>query len=163
MIRISNTAKAAMPFRRKVHAKTNGRCFYCGVHVRCADEDLPHDWLLVRGGGVTMVADHAHPKTRLGEDGPDNRLPSCGGCNSAKGWLTVDEFRLLQGLKQGNLSFAFACEDPMGPARDWICVFSDDAVRDLLVHNQPSARDAYSRGKSLRKRAKAKQRGAAPQ
>jgi hypothetical protein len=155
MIELSNTAKSTMRFRREVHAKTNGRCFYCGAHVRCADEELPRDWLLVRSAiGLTMVPDHAHPKKRGGEDRADNRLPSCWSCNAAKGWLTVEEFRTLEGLKRRDLSFSFACEDP-GPPRDWVCVYSDDQVRYLLLHNQPAAHDAYSRGTSIRKRMKA--------
>jgi len=155
MIGLSNTAKATMRFLRVVHAKTNGRCFYCGAHVRCADEDLPRDWLLVRSAhGLTMVPDHAHPKTRGGEDGADNRLPSCSGCNAAKGWLTVEEYRLAEGLKRRDLSFMFACEEP-GPPRDWLCVYSEDEVRRLLLHNHPAARDAYSRSIPIRKRRKA--------
>lgn len=162
MIEVSNTAKNTMRFRRMIHAKTNGRCFYCGVHVRCGDEELPHDWLLVKGGGVTMVPDHAHPKARGGVDVVDNRLPSCGWCNSAKGWLNVEEFRLLKGLRAGNLSFRFPGEEPE-IARDWLCVHSEGCERDLFLHNQPHARDGYSRGKSLRKRAKlAKRRGDMP-
>jgi hypothetical protein len=157
MIELSNTARATMGFRRQVHAKTNGKCFFCGVDVRCADEDLPRDWLLVKGGGLTMVPDHAHPKARGGEDGIDNRLPSCGWCNSAKGWLTVEEFRCLKGLRAGDLSFSFACEEPR-VTRDWLCVHSEDRERELFLHNQPWARDGYSRGKSIRKRRKAAER-----
>lgn len=152
MIELSSTAKATMPFRRQVHAKTGGRCFYCGAHVRCADEELPRDWLLLRGG-VTMVPDHAHPKSRGGDDGVDNRLPACGGCNAAKGWLTVEEYRTVKGLRRGDLSFRFAGEDP-ALQRDWLCVHSEERERELFLHNQPWARDAYSRGRSLRKRHK---------
>lgn len=150
MIHLSSTAKAAMGFRRKVHAKTNGRCYYCGADVRCADEALPRDWLLLRGG-VTMVPDHAHPKARGGVDDVENRLPACPGCNAAKGWLNVEEYRTLKGLRAGDLSFTFACEDP-GLQRDWLCVFSEDRLRELFVHNQPHADEAFSRGRSLKLR-----------
>jgi len=152
MIELSNTAKATMGFRRQVHSKTNGRCYYCGADVRCADEALPRDWLLLRGG-VTMIADHAYPKARGGVDDVDNRLPACPGCNAAKGWLSVEEFRALRGFREGNLSFTFACEDK-GPSRDWLCGFSDDQLRELFLHNQPHAHEAYSRGRSIRKRDK---------
>jgi hypothetical protein len=158
MIEISNTAKATMGFRRQVHAKTDGRCFYCGVHVRCGAEELPRDWLLVRGGGVAMVPDHAYPKARGGSDTVDNRLPACGGCNAAKGWLTVEEFRFLKGLRAGDLSFRFPAEEPARP-RDWLCVHSGE--RDLFAHNFPWARESYSRGRSLRERTKT--RGVTPQ
>jgi hypothetical protein len=148
---VSKTAQASMGLRRAVHAKTNGRCFYCGAHVRCAAEDLPRDWLFLRGGGPTMVMDHADPKARGGADHVSNRLPACGGCNSAKGWLTVDEFRALQGLKAGDLSLSFAGEDAR-PARDWLLVFSHDQLRAIFLHSWPSAAEAFSRGRPIKRR-----------
>ncbi|QDM26983.1 HNH endonuclease [Tardiphaga sp. vice304] len=148
---ISNTARASMGMRRKVHAKTDGRCFYCGAHVRCADEAPPRDWLLLRGGGVTMVMDHADPKARGGADHVSNRLPACGGCNSAKGWLNVDEYRTLEGMKAGDLSLSFA-GDVDRPPRDWLCVFSEKYLKGLFLHNHPKAAEAISRGRPIKLR-----------
>lgn len=142
-----------MGLRRAVHAKTGGRCYYCGVHIRCADEVLPHDWLMLRGG-VMMVPDHAHPKSRGGIDGAENRLPACYGCNAAKGWLTVEEFRALKAFRLGDPSFVFACEDPE-PQRDWLCVYSDDRLRELFLHNHPYAVEAVQRSRSIKKRERA--------
>lgn len=107
-----------------------------------------------------MIPDHAHPKARGGEDDLDNRLPACGGCNAAKGWLTVEEFRFLKGLRAGNLSLMFPGEMP-SISRDWLCVHSPDQERDLFAHNFPEARESYSRGRSLRKRQKAAARAEA--
>lgn len=163
MIELSNSAKASMRRRIQVHRKNGGRCFYCGIHVRCADEELPRDWLRVRGGGVTMIPEHAQPLSRGGSDSLDNLLPSCAACNAAKGPLTLDEFRLVRGLRSENPSATFPGEEP-GRRRDWLCVFSSE--RAIFAHNMPWARDAYSRGKPLRQRrkeaARLTKRGASP-
>jgi len=149
MMKLSSLARRTMTFRRAVHAKTEGRCFYCGAHVLCGDERPLRDWLLVRGGNW-MIPDHADPRKRGGADGIENRLPSCSGCNAAKGALTVAEFRTLQALKAEDPSFTFACEQAL-PRRDWLCVFSPDFLRDLFFHNQPAAIGVYGRGKTARR------------
>lgn len=135
--------------RRLVHEMFGGRCFYCGIHVQLRDEPLPRDWLMLKGVQRLMVEDHAHPKARGGEDGIDNRLPACSACNAAKGWLNVEEFRFRSALKLRDLNFGFAGEESPRQ-RDWLCVYSDD--RDLFIHNMPWAAEAFSRGKSLKKR-----------
>ena len=141
-----------MAFRIKVHSKTRGRCFYCGIHVRCADEVLPHDWLVLRSATeAMMVPDHAHPKSRGGIDGIDNRLPACGACNAAKGWLNVEEYRLVKSIRARNLSFGFACEEPPRQ-RDWMCVYSEERERELFLHQMPWAKDAYGRSGAIKKR-----------
>ena len=152
MIELSSTAKSRMGMRRLVHAKTGGRCFYCGIHVRCAVEPLPRDWLPVRGT-LTMVPEHAVPISRDGTDDLENLVPSCGGCNAAKGALTLDEFRLLRGLRGGNPSSSFPGEEP-SRSRDWLCCYSHGFEREIFLVNKPYAADAYSRGRSLRKRSK---------
>lgn len=138
--------------RRILHAMFNGRCYYCGLHVQLGKEPLPRDWLFLKGKTRMMVEDHAHPKTRGGVDGIENRLPACWGCNTAKGWLTVEEYRFVRGLRNRDLSFAFPFED--AKPRDWLCVHSEDEARLLFFHNFPWARDAYSRGAPIRQRLK---------
>jgi hypothetical protein len=96
-----------------------------------------------------MVPDHAHPRSRGGTDEIDNLVPSCFHCNAAKGWLTLEEFRLVRALRAGNLSFAFPGEEPL-PQRDWLCCHSKEYERTLVVANQPWAADAYSRTKTGR-------------
>jgi hypothetical protein len=158
MIKLSNTAKQTMRLRLAVHAKTGGRCFYCGIHVRCGTEPLPVDWLTVRGT-VAMVPEHAIPVSRGGVDGVDNRLPSCGGCNAAKGMLTVEEFRLLRGLRAGNASRSFPGEEEAGPTRDWICCHSPIFERKIFLANFPWADNAYARGRPLGRSGRPARRG----
>lgn len=143
MIRLSNIAKRTMGFRRAVHAKTGGRCFYCGTSLICGNEQPARDWLLINGGNW-MVPDHAHPRKRGGDDSRENALPSCWKCNSLKGALTVEEFRSLRAFRERNMLFRFACEDP-AVQRDWLFVASEQSVRDLFLHNNPAAKGAFSR------------------
>jgi hypothetical protein len=148
---MSNGSKGGLSviFRQVLFAWTDGRCFYCGIHVRFDAEHEPYrDWLLVRGNDA-MVADHGYPKTRGGKDGYANRLCSCYSCNAAKGSLSVQEFRFVKALKSRDFLFAFACEEPPD-FRDWLCVYSDEAARELFVHNYPDAARYYSRGRSSR-------------
>lgn len=144
------------PLRRQaLHASFGGRCFYCGVHIRCqAGQPLPRDWLLLKDhNDRVFVPDHAIPLARGGADTPENLKPSCWGCNSAKGWLTVEEYRCLRGLRRGDPCFSFPGE-PTRTQRDWLCCFSKDWIRFLFLCNFPEAKDAYSRGKSIRRRQK---------
>jgi 5-methylcytosine-specific restriction endonuclease McrA len=53
------------------------RCHYCG-------KELP-------AGKVTT--DHKVPISRGGTDAPENKVPACISCNSAKGPMTEEEFR----------------------------------------------------------------------
>lgn len=142
-MKLSNIVKRTMGFRRAVHAKTGGRCFYCGTPVLCGNEEPARDWLLINGGNW-MVPDHANPRKRGGDDSRDNALPSCWKCNAAKGALTVDEFRSLRAFRSGDMQFRFACEE-IAPPRDWLCVASDESARELFLYNNPAAAGAYSR------------------
>lgn len=135
---------AAARLRKRLHAATGGRCFYCGIHTRLGDEPLPRDWLVIRRD-LRFVIEHKTARTRGGHDHVDNMVASCSTCNTAKGSLSAAEFRLLHGLRAGNLSFAFALE-PKRPARDWLCCHSKAFERSLFVQNAPDAANAYSRG-----------------
>lgn len=159
---ISNAAKEAARVRRAVYAKTDGRCYYCGIGVLIEGEIPKRDWLLLKGSptSLRLVPEHADPISRGGRDRLDNLLPSCAYCNAAKGSLTLNEFRFVKGLRDRNLSFGFACESPQ-PQRDWLCVYSEE--RHLFAHNMPWATAAYSRGKANRNRSASFKRKARPQ
>lgn len=55
--------------RPDIWAKTNGRCWYCGCDLS------PANWSV----------DHFLPPGRGGSDLPNNLVPACRPCNSAKG------------------------------------------------------------------------------
>jgi hypothetical protein len=46
-----------------------------------------------------------HPKSRGGRDGFYNEVLCCDWCNSQKGSLTVEEFRILQGSPTKRIGF----------------------------------------------------------
>jgi 5-methylcytosine-specific restriction endonuclease McrA len=56
-----------MATRKRVRAKTGGRCHVCGG---------PLD--------LTWVADHVRPRARGGRDAERNYLPACSICNGAR-------------------------------------------------------------------------------
>ncbi len=67
-------AKAMLRARQRKD-KDRGVCVYCG-------------------GGATTV-DHDVPLSRGGSEDPENLVPACRPCNSAKGRLTGVEFRAV--------------------------------------------------------------------
>lgn len=69
--------------RRSVWAKTNGRCFYCGIFF----EDL-----------TTMTIDHflATPKP---DHALENLVPACRSCNCSKGPRSLEEFRFWRRMQ----------------------------------------------------------------
>lgn len=135
----TSAASARSRFERaKLHASTDGRCFYCGIPVRIEDEVPRRDWLMLNGHD-RMVTEHKIPLSRGGVRGSQNTVPSCDDCNSSKGPHTTDEFRMLRGLRAGDLSFSFACE-PSRTVRDWLCVHSGSFEQSLIRHNAPNAR-----------------------
>ncbi len=145
-------AYTSTSIRKTVFAKTGGRCFYCSVHIKCDEKDsLPRDWLLLRGGSNLMTIEHSNPKIRGGGDDIGNLVPSCRSCNTAKGALTVDEFRFVKAIRTRNMDFSFAFEATK-PARDWLCLWSDDQEGPLFRRNFPKGAAAYSRrGESTHK------------
>jgi hypothetical protein len=66
--------KIASPDAKPVLAKSNGRCWYCGV-------DKP------------STIDHMLPKSRGGRNHVSNYVAACRPCNAMKSNLTVEEFR----------------------------------------------------------------------
>ena len=61
-------------------ADTGGRCWYCGVAI---------------GKHMGRTLDHVHARVNGGTDGNTNLVACCQECNSLKGRIGVDEFRLL--------------------------------------------------------------------
>ncbi len=53
------------------------RCHYCGKRL----------------SGAKVTIDHKIPVSRGGGDVPENKVPACISCNSAKGPMTEEEFR----------------------------------------------------------------------
>ena len=101
------------PRRQRAYDLTGGRCYYCDQ--RLADDNAQR--------GIWMEIDHVVPRIKGGSAAPDNEVPACGSCNSAKGQRTVDEFRALERRRRrdGNYRFAF---DPPAPMRDWLMIYS---------------------------------------
>lgn len=149
--------------RSRFYRMLGGKCFYCGNPVTnpgCSDG---RDWLFARPHLARMVREHATPTIRGGTDDKENLVPGCWSCNGEKGSFTLDEFRFVRGLRQGDLSFSFPFEHPK-QRRDWLCRHSDSFERSLIIHNMPSATDAYrlrnawARGPQARRRQEATSR-----
>ena len=79
------------PFRAKksdIFAKTNGRCYYCGLVLEFA---------------ISFCVDHIVPQIKGGESDIENVVPACRNCNSAKGTKTLEQFRFhrrMQGFQK---------------------------------------------------------------
>lgn len=74
--------------QRKVWAKTDGHCWYCGSQLvvpRIVFGKQPqHNW---------FTLDHIHPRHHGGSGDISNLLPACRSCNSAKGKKGLEEYR----------------------------------------------------------------------
>ena len=140
--------------RLAVFDTTDGHCYYCGICLKCFPGSiLGRDVIAVRGrSDLTMVVDHGQPLVRGGSNGRGNLFPSCESCNAAKGYLTALEFWFINALRRRDLSFQFPGDRTAEVKRDWLCVYSDGEERELLLHNFPEARKAYSRSRPMAKR-----------
>ena len=70
--------KISLSKKIAVAEKCNWRCAYCG-------KDLDFE---------TLRLDHVTPKAKGGGNGVKNLLPCCNNCNSKKGTLDLESFRL---------------------------------------------------------------------
>jgi hypothetical protein len=79
--------KSDQPKAKKadVWAKTEGRCYYCG---------------LVLEHKTTFCIDHIIPQIAGSGDGIDNVVPACRSCNSTKGIKTIEEFRFHRRMQK---------------------------------------------------------------
>lgn len=68
--------------RASVWDKTGGLCWYCGTRL------VPHR---------TFHVDHVHPRSDGGTDDLVNLVPACPTCNTDKGALLLETFRLKRG------------------------------------------------------------------
>ena len=67
-----------------IWAKTNGKCYWCGVVL---DFD------------TTFCIDHVIPRINGGNHTLQNVAPSCKSCNSAKGTSSIEEFRFRRAMQ----------------------------------------------------------------
>lgn len=65
----------------EIHAKTEGKCFYCGQV------------------GRMMTIDHFIPTARGGSEDVNNLVLACGSCNSAKSGTTPEYFHKYRSLR----------------------------------------------------------------
>lgn len=65
--------------QEQVLRKTNGACFYCGTQL-----------------SIGFHMDHFFPASRGGSDTLDNLVPSCANCNTSKGKMSIDEWRVYR-------------------------------------------------------------------
>jgi hypothetical protein len=122
--------------RCRVLLKTQGKCFYCGF-----DLHNTRDWIFLNEDRSTVL-DHKVPKARDGDDHDDNLAASCLNCNGKKGKATVDEYRLICGLRAGTLSYSFPFEAPR-KKRDWLCVHSSEFEKLIVLKSIPGASARY--------------------
>jgi hypothetical protein len=69
--------------RKPVWAKTNGRCFYCGIFL---------------GDLSTMTIDHVSAAAKP-DHSLENLVPACRSCNCSKGPKTLEEFRFFRRMQ----------------------------------------------------------------
>jgi hypothetical protein len=142
---MSNQGTNSPKRRADLFRTTGGRCFYCGIHVRLADEPLQRDWLVPRNAlNLRMVPEHALPISRGGTDYVANIVPSCFVCNARKGSLTLLEYDLWVGIRDYDLNAGIWGLTPQAP-RDWLCSYSEPSV--IFKYNRPDAAVAFGRGK----------------
>lgn len=123
-----------MTFRHDVWAAYEGRCFYCFMPTHKDGRTFgARDWMLSRDR--EFAPDHVTPISRGGTDDQSNFVPSCRKCNTLKGRLTLEEYRLRCGLRAGNPDFTFPMQKPVDANRDWLCCHSPAFERALVQHN----------------------------
>ncbi len=99
---------------RDVHAKTRGRCWYCGFVLPVATSG----WHI----------EHQIPASRGGTDDLSNLVPACARCNNRKKNKTVDEYRtfLQQRLEQLiTLAYEHAAEMQAVSKFDFSAIFTN--------------------------------------
>lgn len=67
---------------KRVCAKTDARCWYCGIDTRDPEMGFPK-----------FHVDHILPLSKGGDYSYDNLVPACSRCNTWKADKTVEEFR----------------------------------------------------------------------
>jgi hypothetical protein len=130
----TDTRESRRGFRHDVWSAYEGKCFYCFAPTMKDGATYDgRDWLLSRDH--EFAQEHVTPIIRGGSEDPSNFVPSCRKCNTLKGSLTLEEYRLLCGLRRGNPDFRFPMQGPPAQLRDWLCCHSKTFEHDLLKHN----------------------------
>lgn len=137
--KIFENPKAKKP---KWFGSTGGKCFYCGRPMFNLGAPQLRDWLFL-SVRQEAVKEHRIPAIRGGGNERENLVPACAGCNADKGAFTDAEFRFVRALAAGSLNFRFPFEPAPLAQRDWIIVHSASFERNLIIHNVPSAAEAY--------------------
>lgn len=131
---------------RPLYRTTNGRCYYCSKPIPNGGKFADHrDWL-IPDPLHQYVREHKTPVSRGGPDHTGNYVPACFRCNRLKQSLTINEYRLLKGFREGNPQYGFPFEPRPELQRDWICVYSKHFEKELLIANMPDAAVAYNNG-----------------
>lgn len=76
--------------------RRNKYCWYCGVKLALDSRDPQYKLL-------RATIDHKVPVSLGGKNEPGNIVSSCMKCNSQKGQLTVEEYRILLQRERGYL------------------------------------------------------------
>jgi HNH endonuclease len=71
--------------RAEVEAKTQGRCWYCGIVLTRPGGQLPTE----------STIDHLCAVSTGSSDDLDNYVPACRGCNCRKRHLSLDAYRMF--------------------------------------------------------------------
>ena len=80
--------------KRKIAEKCNYRCAYCGCGLTLE----------------TMRRDHFHPRAKGGNNHIENLMPCCLICNSIKGILDIEDFRLRVAFQKKAEGMKFSTE-----------------------------------------------------
>jgi len=72
------SGKISFTKRKRVYAKTNSRCGYCGIEVSVYEDPV----------------DHIVPRSLGGNNSDENLMACCHQCNASKGNRSLEEFRL---------------------------------------------------------------------
>lgn len=76
--------------KNKVLSKSNGHCWYCGIHIT----------------PKTMTIDHVIPQSKERNNSISNLVPCCQSCNSKKGNRSMKHFREIMGRTERYLWFS---------------------------------------------------------
>lgn len=91
----------------KVWAKTDGRCWYCGIALIAKHIVPPPDHQFTVDHLVPRVPCEPRTQRNSLNGGLDNCVPACRLCNNRKGGLTLEEFRWFEdeGLRPTEVPF----------------------------------------------------------